>query len=617
MALGSAALLLGLAAFAGGGFPEDVPGRVAFPVVAAAALWLAAGLAGWATLPRLSRDGLLGTGAALGLVALSAASIAWSASGERSWTETNRLVVYLALGVLGALVARVVGARGLAGLVAAVIAAVLAWALLGRIVPAWGPNLANSGESHRLNGAIGYPNGLALLAALAVPLGLWAGRLPGRAIRSAGLALVVLALVAATLTYSRSGLVLVVGAGVAWIACARPRFPTLLAALTALVLAAPGAVAGLARWDGAVLGVALAVGLAGAAVVAPRLDGVRVAREERVVRSAAFAGIALVGVAFLVLVVRDGGPIAFVQARWDEFAAARPGSETGKRVFTVGSYRWSWWKEAWRGFEQRPLGGHGAGSFALTHLHFRKDVLSIVQEPHSMPLQLLTELGVAGAALAGLLVVAVGRAARALLRRADRDREAVLVLVFVVALAALHALVDLDWEVLAIDGIPVFVAGGILGLAGSAAQPRRHLLAAAGVVVALLAATYSVGAPLLASRELGGTLTDPVEAYRSATLARSYNPLSLNAVLRQATAAHARGEDDLAHQLYLEATRLEPENPRSWDALGIFEWRVYRQAGLCNAYQRFNREYTEDPASAGKNGPLDRTRKAVNHGACS
>jgi hypothetical protein len=603
--------------FGAGGFPEDVPGRIAFPVVAVAVAWLAFGLAGRTALPRLGRDAQIVAAAAVALLVLTAASIAWSASGQRSWTETNRLVVYLALGTLGALVVRATGARAVGALVGAVFGAALAWALLGRVVPSLGPNLANPGDSRRLDGTIGYANGLALVAAMAVPIGLWATRARARWAAPAGLVLVVLAIAAAPLTYSRSGVALVVGGGVVWIACARSRFRALVAALVGVVLALPAIVVGLASHSGALLGVALAAAIVGAVLLAPRLAGVRVASEERVVRSAAFAFAALVLLGFVGVVVHDGGPIAFVRHRWAEFATPRPGSETATRFASVGSYRWSWWKEAFHGFVQRPLGGHGAGSFALTHLHFRKDVLSIVQEPHSMPLQLLTELGLAGFLLASLLVWALFRIARGLLRLAGDERETILVLVFVVAIASIHALVDLDWEVIAIEGVPVFVAGALVGLAATDAPRRLRPLATAGAVLALGAAAYSVAAPLLASRALAGTLTDPAQAYTSAALARSYDPLSVDAVLRQASAAHEQGDDDLAHRLYVDATKLEPENPHTWDALGMFEWHIYKQAGICSAYHRFNREYTEDPASAGKKGPLDRTRFAVNHGACS
>ena len=65
---------------------------------------------------------LTASGAAVAMVALTALSIAWSASGERSWTETNRSLVYVALGTVGALVAAArPDARVLAGVVASVL----------------------------------------------------------------------------------------------------------------------------------------------------------------------------------------------------------------------------------------------------------------------------------------------------------------------------------------------------------------------------------------------------------------------------------------------------------------------------------------------------------------
>jgi hypothetical protein len=596
-----------------------VRGLVAFPVLAVATVWLALALAlaGRVPLPRLALPGTAALLAALAMVLLTGASIAWSASGERSWTETNRSLVYVALGTVGALLAALrPDARLLGGLVGLCLGAALGWALLGRVVTALGPDLSLPGQTHRLAGSVGYPNGLALLAATAVPLGLWAAseRVPWQ--RSAGVLLLVLALAAAPLTYSRSGLALALVAGAVWIARAERGLAPLLALIAAAALAAPAVALDLAGADGAPFGIALVAGLAGAALLGPRLAGVRVAREERVVRAAALAAGGILLAALLAVVVRDGGPLAFVRARWAEFSAAKPDSQRANRLASVGSYRWSWWKEAWRGFEGRPVGGHGAGSFALTHLHYRSDALSITQAPHSMPLQLLTELGLVGCVLVAFGVHGVLRSARDVARAPGNDRAARAALALVPVLAAVHALVDLDWEIPAVDGVAVFVGGALLALAAPGLAARKLRLVSAGATVLVgLAAAYSVGAPLLAQRELDRSLTDPLAAYESARVAHSYDPLSLDAVLREAQAAHLRAQDGLAHTLYLEATRLEPENPLPWTELGDFEWHVV--GDVCSAYGRYNRAYTEDPATAVAGGPLDRTRRAVNHHACS
>ena len=624
-ALLAPAALLGLVLFAAGGFPDQVPLR-ATAVVVAAAVWLALAFLGRTPLPRPGRSGLLAAGALVALVGWTTLSILWSATPERAWLETNRGIVYVSLAVLGALVAAVrPDPAAIARLVALVLGAVLAWALLQRAIPALGPDFAIAGQSHRLAGSIGYANGLAVVAAMAMPLALWlAGE---RRTQGAGLALAVLALVAAPLTLSRSGTVLVVAVAVAWIALAPRRIQALALAGAAVGLSLPALALGLglegvrsagphAARDGAVFGVALLAGLALAPVVAPRAASFRVEDERRVLRGAVAAGVALVLLGLAAGSFHAGGPVAFAQDRWHEFAAAKPGKETTSRFESVGSYRWSWWKEAGRGFAERPLGGHGAGSFALTHLHLRHNALSITRTPHSMPLQLLTELGLIGLLLAGLVVAGFVASVRTLVRRAGpATRGPLVALVLLVAVAVAHALVDLDWEILAIDAAPMFVAGTLVALSAPPVRlGRARPLAAAGTIVALLAALYSLGAPVLAARALDQALTDSLNAYDHANVAHIYDPLSVSALLAEARAAHARGDDGLAHERLVDATQLEPENPTPWTERGLFEWRVLGDP--CRGYQSLNEAFTQDPAGAARGGPLDLTRRAVNKGAC-
>ena len=114
-----------------------------------------------------------------------------------------------------------------------------------------------------------------------------------------------------------------------------------------------------------------------------------------------------------------------------------------------------------------------------------------------------------------------------------------------------------------------------LAAPGLAARKPRFL-AAATVLVVTLAALYSVAAPLLARAQVDKALSDPLAAARSAQLAQAYDPLSIAALFRRAQAAHQAGDDGAAHGFYLDATRLEPENPLPWTELGNFEWRVVR-----------------------------------------
>ena len=65
------------------------------------------------------------------------------------------------------------------------------------------------------------------------------------------------------------------------------------------------------------------------------------------------------------------------------------------------------------------------------------------------------------------------RVARTAATRPAHDREARVALALVPVLAALHALVDLDWQILAVDGFAVFTAGVVYLLRLMAAPPHH------------------------------------------------------------------------------------------------------------------------------------------------
>ena len=83
--------------------------------------------------------------------------------------------------------------------------------------------------------------------------------------------------------------------------------------------------------------------------------------------------------------------------------------------FTEGSgnNRAQWWKEAAHGFADNPIVGNGAAAFQVNHRRYRESNVE-VREPHSLPLQLLSETGLIGFGLfAGAVVAAaLGGAAR-------------------------------------------------------------------------------------------------------------------------------------------------------------------------------------------------------------
>ncbi|MDQ3777455.1 MAG: hypothetical protein M3310_01100, partial [Actinomycetota bacterium] len=149
--------------------------------VGAAALVLAGfgvAAAAWSLLPlgRPDRAGVAFLVLFAAFVAWMATSVAWSVAPDRSWEYANRGLVYLAflaLGLLAGSAAR--SARPFAYGLAGVVMAVVAWALVGKIVP----DLFPDGERiARLRDPLGYWNALALVAAVALVLALWIASWP-------------------------------------------------------------------------------------------------------------------------------------------------------------------------------------------------------------------------------------------------------------------------------------------------------------------------------------------------------------------------------------------------------------------------------------------------------
>jgi len=108
-------------------------------------------------------------------------------------------------------------------------------------------------------------------------------------------------------------------------------------------------------------------------------------------------------------------------------------------------------KELWDAFVDHPLNGTGAGTFGLTDRIERNSSLAVV-EPHSAPLQDLTETGIVGF----LLIVVAVVAAVIAFRRREREGPTI---ALGAAVCIVHSLVDIDWDYVAVQG-PLFLAVG-------------------------------------------------------------------------------------------------------------------------------------------------------------
>jgi O-Antigen ligase len=638
------------ASLLGAGFAGDGSGVGGIlPVGGAAVILLAALLAGVAfgklPAPRVGRSGAVLVSALVLLVAWMGVTVWWSIVADRSWDTFNKGLAYVAFLGLGVVLAAVGGrsAARLAGsMLALVIGVTLAWALTTKAIPA----LVTDERIGRLNEPVDHWNALALLADIGIVLGLWLGTAAAlrRGFRIGGALLVYVATLALALTLSRAGVLVGLGVLVLWLLLASERVESGL-----LLVASAAPAAAIAGWaftrpaltddlqphsdrvaDGRIFGVAALVG-AVVVVVLVTLGLRRSLTDESRVRFGR-----LLVVAAVVLVV--AGIAAASVAAADSISSDRSCSEVVNNPSRLGSLdvgnRLCWWGEAWDVFAHRPpeggsnlrkvgdlAGGAGAGTFEVARKRFRSNADTVLQ-PHSVPLQQLADGGVVGLGLFVTLVLAGIAVCVCVLRRlSGPERTAAVALVAAPAAYLAHALVDYNWDFLAVTA-PTMVALGALAGAGRETHigHRRPVL---GVGVVLMAAVVlvSFSFPRLADRaERRSTEAladgDLQRALDEARRAHFFNPVSADPIFAKARVAEAQGLVSRAERYYIDAVELQPDNPLTWYTLGIFEFDA--KQNVCAAYTFLNNAYTLDPSGNQwvRGGALDVSRDAVNAGRC-
>lgn len=583
--------------------------------------------------PRIGRAGAVLLGAFVALVAWLGVTVWWSIVADRSWDAFNKgvaYVVFLGLGFVLAALGRTRAARLAAGMLSIVIGTTLVWALVTKAVP----SVTEEERVARLNEPVDHWNALALLADVAIVLGLWIATTDAhrRSVRVLGALLVYVATLALMLTLSRAGAVVGVGVVLLWLVLTSERVRSGL-----LLVAAAGPAVLVAGWaftrsgltedaalhadrvsDGRILGV---LAFAGAALVAV-LVWIGLGRslgDERRTR----VGRLLVGAAVLLVVAAVVG--ASVAAA-DAVSSGRECAEVVNDPSRFGSLdvsnRLCWWEEAWDVFKAHDPEGAGAGTFEIARKRVRPNADTVLQ-PHSVPLQQLADGGIAAFGLFLLVIVAGAAVCVCALRRLKGgERTAAVALVAAPSAYLAHALVDYNWDFLAVTA-PTMVALGALAASGRAAStPRKRPILGIGMVLLAAVVLVSFSFPRLADRaERRSTKAlaahDLAKALDEARWAHFFNPVSADPLFARARVAELEGVAWRAERYYIEAVELQPDNPLTWYTLGIFEFDVRRN--LCAAYRFLNNAYTLDPKGNQwtKGGPLDVARDAVNEGGCA
>ena len=470
---------------------------------------------------RPARAGLAVAGLLCGLLAWTAASLAWSGNAEGALVEVDRVALYVAvylLAILGLTSADVppvcdgiaLGAAGVAGL-----------ALGSRFLPDLFPEpdiprfLPNAAT--RLAYPLGYWNALAILLAIAVPLVLRAAVEPGSNLRRAA-AVGVLPAIAATvyLTSSRGGAATAVAAALLFLALTPRRWQ----AAAALGVGAAGAAAsilvltarpelvdgplGTADAEEAGRTAALLLSVTCAATGAAYGAGCRLLQHARSPRPAVGWGLAALAAACALAGLVAADPVErFRTFREPPSELAGDITVRAHLLSAGGSGRWQFWETALDAFERRPLFGHGAGSYEAWWAE-NGSLAYFVRDAHSLYLETLGELGVIGfALLAGALALGLGAGIRLILS----GRGEVAAPVAAAAAFYLAAGIDWVWEMPAV-GIVGIACLGLAAVGRSGERPRVAVPFRIGVAAACVAPLVAVGLPLFAQLELERSRVD-------------------------------------------------------------------------------------------------------------
>jgi len=310
-------------------------------------------------------------------------------------------------------------------------------------------------------------------------------------------------------------------------------------------------------------------------------------------RTKLLAGVALVAAGALAFSLAVGNPISMVSSQIDRISSGGVGYteiEGSRFTYTGGLNRVNFWEVALNQVEESPLLGGGAGSFRSAYL-VEGNGLEEPRNAHSLPLEMLGELGIVGLAL---LCLALGAAIFAAWRsrRLGPESATVSTVALVVAAVALaQAAVDWSW----------FFGGQmapVMALLGSAAAPAALALRPLGrgirggvVVAAVLLA--AVAAPSFVSERL--TLeaarswrSDVDGAYGALGTAADLNPFANTPLLVEAEIARSTDNSERALAALAEAQSRAPD-----------DWRKYMLAA--QTLERI------DPAAASRQAEIARS----------
>jgi hypothetical protein len=584
---------------------------------------------GAATRTNFGRPFYWSTGLIGGLALFSALSSLWSGSVELSVIEADRVLVYLGCFLAAFLIAQTDERRQrfAEGLVIAITSVALL-GLASRLLPHV-LEVGNSlGAGARLRYPLGYWNANGAMFGIAAAMLLWLSRRsdfgPLRWFAVGAMPPILLALY---FTYSRGALVVLAVACICLLALSRDRLWLLGTAAIAALGALPAVLAVQSRraladsFDSAQTidqGVeVLAILLAGVALALALWAGLRrLERRQSALTTRALdlsrSPVVLKRIAIAAALVAIGLVIAVGGRAWDQFSSSElqfPGEAEQHFNDLSGAGRHDFYRVAIDGFGEKPVFGHGAGTYEFTWEQLRSIDLPL-HNAHSLYLEVFDELGLVGGALIlGLFGYLLWTGFSAWRAASGPRRDLYAVLLAAMLAFAVGAGIDWYWEIAGLAALFFLAAGVVVSMrcaqlssgapiAKRKEDVRRYGLAVAGVVVAWIAAVALIG-PLLVQHELKSSQAaaadgDIAAAVSDANTARSIEPWAASPYVQLGLLAQLQGDYVTAEERLSEAIEREDRN-----------WQLYYLRSLVRHEAGEDAAARADLAEAARLNPLE------------
>ncbi len=587
---------------------------------------------------RPAGPGVLALGGLFGLGVWSLASTAWAESVENAVVGGNRWLLYGALLLLMLVLVRsqrrAAILLGTAGLGVVVVAASVVVRLLGS-----DPGTLFLGG--RLNEPLGYINGEGCLFVMG--FWLWSALAESDRPRYAapGAALATLMACLAMLSQSRGTALAMLGSIVVVVALApgrTRRVYALLALAAGVAVASPrllaiyehhatGAIPPSAGHRAAIAAL-LSAGVVGVLWGLLTAGWGRLSRsgtQAHRIRTAAAWLLAIPVAAALVVGVASAHRIEHdLSNQWHAFThLTEPGDSinasaaTHSRLLSGGGNRYDYWRVAWQVWREHPLAGLGAGNYERAYYQLRATDEDI-QQPHSIELQTLAELGVIGVLALALFLAGIGWGAVRMRSPAARSRfSRTLMTGALGTFAAWLIQTSVDWmhllpglTAVALAAVATLIwprwlppeAGGAhpgSGLRRAMTGRRALILAASALLSTLLVAGASLSRQGLGdvyrARAEGELASDPAASLSDINRSLSIDSDSVQSYYLRAAALAHFGEQAATNAALHDALRLEPDNFVTWALLGDVATREHRPQQALQYYRTAHRLNPRQP----------------------